>query len=328
MAKQKQDATENVPAIRPTRLPYHPAVEERFGISKSDWIVLVEAIWPDARTTESVVMALAYCKARNLDPFKRQAHIVPVWNSKLQKEVETVWPGIAELRTTAMRTKLYAGRTPTQWGPDVTQSWGELTVTFPEWAQIDLFRMVDGEKMQFCGPRVYWMEAYASKKGGSPNSMWAKRPRGQIEKCAEAAALRAAFPEELGDEPTYDEGHIVLQAQETPKAISTESGVNGLRKRIEASQSPEQAPDPTDEPQEQEIGRQAGDGEPEQPSDEPVEDTGDDSWAEFEYHCDHCNFDFDKPKGQTAKSLGLCPKCLSKKIRKTADEPAPAEPTE
>ena len=37
------------------------------------------------------------------------------------------------------------------------------------------------------------------------NAMWQKRPRGQIEKCAEAAALRKAFPEELGNDMTREE---------------------------------------------------------------------------------------------------------------------------
>ncbi len=36
------------------------------------------------------------------------------------------------------------------------------------------------------------------KKDGSPNKMWKQRPYGQIGKCAEAAALRRAFPEEIG----------------------------------------------------------------------------------------------------------------------------------
>jgi hypothetical protein len=50
------------------------------------------------------------------------------------------------------------------------------------------------------------METYA-RQGASelPNSMWAKRTRGQIEKCAEAGALRKAFPEELGNEYSAEE---------------------------------------------------------------------------------------------------------------------------
>jgi hypothetical protein len=53
--------------------------------------------------------------------------------------------------------------------------------------------------------------------------MWCRRPFGQIEKCAEAAALRRAFPEEIGNEYTAEEmeGHALLIASsetESPMA--------------------------------------------------------------------------------------------------------------
>jgi hypothetical protein len=35
--------------------------------------------------------------------------------------------------------------------------------------------------------------------------MWQSRPEGQLEKCAEAAALRKAFPEEIGNDLTAEE---------------------------------------------------------------------------------------------------------------------------
>src|SRR5256885_16005138 len=38
-----------------------------------------------------------------------------------------------------------------------------------------------------------------------PNEMWSNRPVGQLEKCAEAGALRRAFPEEIGNALTAEE---------------------------------------------------------------------------------------------------------------------------
>ena len=78
-------------ALKPPRLPYHEAVEHRFGIDRAGWKALVEAIYPNAETADAVVMALSYCRARNLDPFKRPVHIVPMWSSVAGKMIETVW---------------------------------------------------------------------------------------------------------------------------------------------------------------------------------------------------------------------------------------------
>src|SRR5690606_12622943 len=114
--QQVETRRSNLPQIAGERLPWHPGVEERFGIERSQWRALVESVWPSAKTVEGVILALSYCRARRLDPFKRPVHIVPIWNSQLGKEVETVWPGIGELRTTACRTGSYAGCEPATFG--------------------------------------------------------------------------------------------------------------------------------------------------------------------------------------------------------------------
>lgn len=199
---QANGANEALAKIEAPRLAYPAAVEERFGINRAQWKALVEAIFPTATTPDSVVLALSYCQARKLDVFKRVVHIVPIWSHDRKCLVDTVWPGIGELRTTAARTGLYAGRDAAVFGPDRTEALGDQTTTFPEWCQITLYRMVGGVRYQFVGPKVYWLESYATKRRDSdaPNEMWATRPIGQIEKCAEAAALRAAFPEEIGND--------------------------------------------------------------------------------------------------------------------------------
>ncbi len=207
-----QDINRQLALCEP-RLPFHPMISDRFGIDKAAWKSLVEAIFPNATTINSVVLALSYCRARKLDPFKRCVHIVPIWNSQMGCMVDTIWPGIGELRTTAVRTGEYAGRAATEFGADIEKEWTsadgkkKTVVTFPEWAQVSVYRIVKGQRVEFAGPRVYWLETYAttSRADDTPNSMWNTRPRGQIDKCAEAAALRAAFPEEIGSDYISDE---------------------------------------------------------------------------------------------------------------------------
>jgi phage recombination protein Bet len=219
MQQFDQEASKGEVAIfSPPRLPYHPAVTERFGIDKGQWKVLVEAIFPAAKSVDAIVMALSYCKSRNLDVMKRPVHIVPMWDSARGCYVETVWPGISELRTTASRTQGYAGCDVAEFGKIISMDfegsvkekgeWKKKTVTveFPEWCRMTVYRIVGGERCKFVGPKVVWLETYATQGNSElPNKMWSERPEGQLEKCAEAAALRRAFPEEIGNELTAEE---------------------------------------------------------------------------------------------------------------------------
>lgn len=218
-----------LPALR---IPYINGMQERFNIDQTAWRVLVDATFPSAKTSAAVELALSYCKARNLDPFKKPVHIVPVWSTEKRGYVETIWPAISELRTTAMRTGSYAGCDPAIFGEDVTETLEDkvkrdegmvtekVTVTYPLWCSITLYRFVNGQRVAFPGPKVFWKEAYGKQgKSKLPNDMWAKRPLGQLEKCAEAAALRRAFPEEIGNEFSAEEmeGQIIDHEPINPK---------------------------------------------------------------------------------------------------------------
>ncbi len=206
------------------RLPYNEALAD-LGIDNIGWKVLQDTIFPNAQSASSIIMAITYCKRRNLDIFKKPVHIVPMWSSAAKKMIDTVWPGIGELRTTAHRTGSYAGHDPTEFGDWIEEEFTGLNadknrvtrrVRYPEWVRMTVYRFVQSQSCAFPGPKVYWKEAYAhaSRDSDLPNEMWSKRPVGQLEKCAEAAALRAAFPEEIGNELTAEEmaGQVLYDA--------------------------------------------------------------------------------------------------------------------
>jgi phage recombination protein Bet len=189
-----------------------------FKGTPGQWRVLCEAIWPNAKSADAIALAVSYCAARRLDPMKRPVHIVPMWNSTLGREVETVWPGINELLTTASRSGGFAGVDEPRWGPDETKTFrgtrkvngkevpAEVTVTFPVWCSVTVWRIVGGQRVAYSLP-VYWIEAYGRLNFRSevPNDMWAKRPRGQFQKVALAASLRVGFPEDIGGEMSAEE---------------------------------------------------------------------------------------------------------------------------
>ena len=233
-----------------TRLPLPASA----GVTAQQWRVLTDAIFPSAKTPEAVCLALDYCKARRLDVFKRPVHIVPMWNSSLRREVETVWPSINELQTTAGRTGKWAGMDSPEWGPLVTHKFegvvgkrGEerqvkVEVTFPEWCSVTVYRLVNNQRYAFSEP-VFWMEAY-SRIGRSdvPNDMWRKRPRGQLHKNAKAAALRAAFPEDVGNDYAAEEmegketesGGVVIDADPSSFGDVEDNGSQDFRQPAES----------------------------------------------------------------------------------------------
>jgi len=156
-----------------------------------------------------VDLVLAYCRAAGLDPMQKPVHIVPMWDSKTRETRDVVMPGIGLYRTNAARTGEFAGMSEPEFGPMVTEKLGTKNVTFPEWCKVTVSRQLPtGHVAQFTSVE-YWIENYAIKGGKeqdqAPNAMWSKRVRGQLAKCAQAQALRMAFPEAVGNVPTADE---------------------------------------------------------------------------------------------------------------------------
>lgn len=271
MTATKPPVAEKLIVVSQGRPPYPTRAQAAFGIAPGDWRALVDAIWPSAKTTEAVELALAYCRARHLDPFKRPVHIVPVWDSKQGREIETIWPGIGELRTTAARTGQHAGNDDAIFGPEETRAFKgtvgkgqyakevEKTVTFPAWCQFTVYRMLQGQRVPFKGPKVYWLETYSTMGATDvPTSMWEDRPYGQIEKCCEAAALRRAFPEEVGSDYIHDEisrrgPAIEIAATPEPHGARTQA----LAERLKALQEPPSA-EAEEAPQESAQEAEAG----------------------------------------------------------------------
>lgn len=169
--------------------------------------ILRSSIYPGA-AKQSIVMALEYCAAQGLDVMMKPVHIVPMWDGKAKEMRDVIMPGIGLYRIQASRTGQFAGMTETEFGPVITQKIGGVEVTYPEWAKVTVKRLLPNGMIAEFTAREYWLENYAIKGGQeksvAPNAMWSKRVYGQISKCAQAQALRMAFPE-LGAAPTAEE---------------------------------------------------------------------------------------------------------------------------
>lgn len=203
------------------------ALTER-NIDTAVWTTLQNSVFPGAKD-ESILLAVDYCKARKLDILKKPCHIVPmsVTDAKTGNKNwrDVIMPGIYEQRITAFRTGQMAGQDEPVFGDTVTFRGIEA----PEWCRVTVYRFINNERCAFSHTE-YFCEACATTKEGKPNSMWSKRPRGQLAKCAEAGALRKAFPDELGGVITADEvneepinQHGAATSDNSPTVIETQS---------------------------------------------------------------------------------------------------------
>lgn len=153
-----------------------------------------------------------------LDPFARQIHMVSR-NAKDENDrwvkKWTIQTGIDGFRLIADRADRREGTKreylDTEWC-DAEGNWSDvwLKVTAPTAAKVTILR--DGRKFSHT---VLFREYVQTKRNGDPTGMWNKMPANQLAKCAEAGALRKAYPQDLSGMYTDDE---MGQADNVPAA--------------------------------------------------------------------------------------------------------------
>lgn len=133
---------------------------------------------------------MSVAKARGLDPVLNQIHAV-VRKVKISKNPDkyedrmTIQVGIDGFRLIAARTGEFVGCDETIFKYDKDNNVIEAKVT--------VYRLVQGHKASFTGV-AYWEEFYPGDQQGF---MWNSKPKTMLGKCAEAQALRKAFPNDL-----------------------------------------------------------------------------------------------------------------------------------
>lgn len=132
-----------------------------------------------------------------LDPFARQIYLI----GRKDKEAPggkkwTIQTGIDGFRVMAERRPEYAGQTAPQWC-DSNGQWFEVWLNRdapPAAARIGVYR---SDREQITWAVAHFWEFAQTKWDGELNAMWKGKPANQIAKCAEAAALRKAFPQDF-----------------------------------------------------------------------------------------------------------------------------------
>lgn len=136
------------------------------------------------RAQADLIYFLQVAKTTGLNPFTKQIYAIYRWNSRAGKETMSIQAGIDGLRAVAERTGLYAGSDE---GVIVFDEDGKTPIS----ATVTVYKLnkITGERMPTTAT-ARWSEYAPSPLDG----FWKNMPIGQLEKCAEAKALRKAFP--------------------------------------------------------------------------------------------------------------------------------------
>lgn len=165
----------------------------------------------EGTSDDEFALFLEVAKSSGLNPFQRQIYAImrDTYNPKTKRKEPkmTIQTGIDGYRLTAARTGQHAGTTDAEYGP-------KGRAGFPEWARVTVKKLMPNGAIAEFPATARWDE-YAQMKdeyqNGEktgrqvPSGQWGKMPYLMLAKCAEALALRKAFPAELSGVYTAEE---------------------------------------------------------------------------------------------------------------------------
>lgn len=146
-------------------------------------------------TDDELAVFLHSCARCGLDPLLKQIHAIHRSDRDRGQQM-TIQVGIDGLRIIAERTGRYAPGRPTEYqfgdgGPIAATAFVRKQTHDGTWHDV--------------GATAYYSEYCGRKNNGEPNRMWQQFPAVMLAKCAEAAALRRAFPVEASGLYTFEE---------------------------------------------------------------------------------------------------------------------------
>lgn len=178
------NATANVPTTVTYTIPAQPEAKLLERIT-----ALRQTIAPTLTDGELHLFAIV-AERKGLDPFSGQ--IMAVKRKSKYGDRVTYQTGIDGYRSIAERTTQYRGSDEPEFGPacDCKQA----PRYHPEYARVTVHRRVGPDDYIHQTARAKWHEYVPSEA-----FMWGDKPEVMLGKCAEAQALRRAFPWVLGD---------------------------------------------------------------------------------------------------------------------------------
>lgn len=167
-------------------------------------MLITANIIPNNCPKSMVDMFFERCHSTGLKPLDKHLYIIPRKDNRTNEIKYSFQTSIDGFRSIAENTGQYFGSSEPLFDGGLTEY--ELrakNVTIPTTATITIEKIIDGKIGKFTATASW--ESYAVLYNGKPSGMWQKFPFLMLAKCAEALALRKAFPMKLSGLYTTDE---------------------------------------------------------------------------------------------------------------------------
>jgi phage recombination protein Bet len=166
-----------------------------------------------------VAMFFKMCESTGLNPLNRHAYIIPRRDTKANTTKYSMQVSIDGFRSIAEKTGQYIGSSEPLFDKGLTEyECRASNKANPITATVTVSKNIDGVVGHFTA--VASWDSYAVTYNGKASGLWLKFPYLMLAKCAEALALRKAFPSVLGGLYTPDEMQQAGGIDLTPKKPS------------------------------------------------------------------------------------------------------------
>jgi phage recombination protein Bet len=179
-----------------------------------DSVDLIKRTVAKGCTDQELELFVRQCERTGLDPFARQIYAIKRYDASVKGEVMQTQVSIDGLRTLAANTGEMAGQEGPYWCGD-NGLWHDVWLADepPKASRVVVARIIPDGVAGFTGVAL-WSSYCQTKKDGTPTRMWEQMGPEMLAKCAEALALRKAFPQSLSGLYTGDE---MSQAANEPR---------------------------------------------------------------------------------------------------------------